>query len=209
MRFYNYKRYKCQRVLILLAFLIIVILTLIYLLSSHIENALFLAFEDKAKQKIIEISNKSILEVIDSHKINYNDIVFLEQKGEASFIRIDTIYINKLISNWILSINQKMDNLMPMKIRFKLGYLFKNIFFYDMGPTIEGRVLSVSAISSDIQSDFKSAGINQTIHRLYLIIDFDVNILFLSNKKDFNVIQKVPIAENIYVGEVPKVYIGK
>ena len=209
MRFYNYRKNRCQRVFILLAFLILIIAIGVYLLSEHIENILLEAFEDKVKQNITEISNRSVLEVLENDKVSYNDMVLIDKNNSTTLIKINTIYVNKLMSKWILSINQKIRNLMPISISFRSGYLFKNFLFYDAGPVIKGKILYASAVSYNLKSEFLSAGINQTIHRLYMILNFEVSILFLSRSKSLKITQKVPIAENIYIGEVPKVYIGK
>ncbi|WAM31367.1 sporulation protein YunB [Caldicellulosiruptor naganoensis] len=106
-------------------------------------------------------------------------------------------------------INQKISKNTPVVVEFKLGYIFKTIFFNQFGPSLKGHVLYISAVSYDWQSEFKSAGINQTVHRIYLNLNFEGHMLFLKKKRSFKIPQRILIAENIYIGEVPKVYIGK
>lgn len=209
MRLYGYKKRRRQKVALLLAFLISSLIIFAIIISNWLENMLIDAFEDKAKLKIVEITNTSVLQVLQGQKVDYDDIVKIEKSKDTSFIKIDTIYLNKIISNWVLMINRRINKLTPVEIEFKLGYLFKNIFLNRFGPTLKGNVLYVSAVSYDWQSEFKSAGINQTVHRIYLNLNFEGHMLFLKKKGTFKVPQRILIAENVYIGEVPKVYIGK
>ncbi|ADQ03855.1 sporulation protein YunB [Caldicellulosiruptor owensensis OL] len=210
MRFYNYNRCKCQKALVLLAFLIFALFTLAIFIEVWLENYLIEVFEDKAKQKIIEVTNQAILQILQLQKIKYDDVVKVERGEKApSFIKIDTIVLNKEAADLILLINQKTKNLTPLKVEFRLGYIFNNIFFNQFGPLLKGNVIYISAVSYDWQSEFNSAGINQTVHRIYLKLKFEGHFLFLRVKRKLTLLQRIPIAENIYIGEVPKVYIGK
>lgn len=209
MRFYNYNRRRCQKALVLLAFLIFALLTLAIFIEIWLENYLIEAFEDKAKQKIIEVTNQAVLQVLQQQKIKYDDVVKIEKREKSSLIKIDTVALNKEVASLILMINQKIKLFTPLQVEFRMGYIFNNIFFNQFGPLLRGNVLYISAVSYNWQSDFNSAGINQTIHRIYLNLKFEGHFLILRTKRKVTLIQRIPIAENIYIGEVPKVYIGK
>jgi len=209
MRFYNYNRRRCQKALVLLAFLIFALFTLAIFIEVWLENYLIEAFEDKAKQKIIEVTNQAVLQVLQQQKIKYDDVVKVEKGENSSLIKIDTVVLNREAANLILMINQKVKTLTPLGVEFRLGYIFNNIFFNQFGPLLRGNVIYISAASYNWQSDFNSAGINQTVHRIYLNLKFEGHFSFLRAKRKVTLLQRIPIAENIYIGEVPKVYIGK
>lgn len=107
MRFYNYNRRRCQKALVLLAFLIFALFTLAIFIEIWLENYLIEAFEDKAKQKIIEVTNQAVLQVLQQQKIKYDDVVKVEKGENSSLIKIDTVALNKEVANLILVINQK------------------------------------------------------------------------------------------------------
>jgi len=167
------------------------------------------AFENKAKQKIIEVTNQAVLQVLQQQKIKYDDVVKVEKGEKSSLIKIDTVVLNKEAANLILVINQKVKMLTPLQVEFRMGNIFNNMFFNQFGPLLRGNVMYISAVSYNWQSDFNSAGINQTVHRIYLNLKFEGHFLFLRAKRKVTLLQRIPIAENIYIGEVPKVYIGK
>lgn len=125
MRLYGYKKRRRQKVALLLAFLISGLIIFAIIISNWLENMLINAFEDKAKLKIVEITNISVLQILQDQKVNYDDIVKFEKSKDTSFIKIDTISLNKIISNWVLMINKRINKLTPVEVEFKLGYLFK------------------------------------------------------------------------------------
>ncbi|WPX09163.1 sporulation protein YunB [Anaerocellum danielii] len=209
MRFYNYNRRRCQKALVLLAFLIFALFTLAIFIEIWLENYLIEAFEDKAKQKIVEVTNQAMLQVLQQQKIRYDDVVKVEKGEKSSLIKIDTVVLNKEAANLILVVNKKVKMLTPLGVEFRMGYVFNNIFFNQFGPLMRGNVIYISAVSYNWQSDFNSAGINQTVHRIYLNLKFEGHFLFLRAKRKVTLLQRIPIAENIYIGEVPKVYIDK
>ena len=54
--------------------------------------------------------------------------------------------------------------------------------------------------------DFTSQGINQTLHRIYLELNMDVNILTPYHIVNSRITNQVLIAESIIVGNVPSAY---
>ena len=73
-------------------------------------------------------------------------------------------------------------------------------------PKFEMELESAGNISSNIKTEFKSVGINQTHHKIFLHIDARVGILtpFSAFGKDIE--SDVLISEAIIVGEVPDTY---
>lgn len=57
-----------------------------------------------------------------------------------------------------------------------------------------------------VRSEFESAGINQTIHRLYLDVTCNVNILTPYDVIEDSISNEIVLIENIIVGVVPSTY---
>lgn len=75
------------------------------------------------------------------------------------------------------------------------------------GPTVKIKIVSSGNVQTDLKSEFTSQGINQTLHRAFLEVKSNVNIL-----TPFDIIQKeitnqVLLAENVIVGNVPNTYL--
>ena len=61
-------------------------------------------------------------------------------------------------------------------------------------------------INTDLRSEFISQGINQTVHRIYLQIECEVNILTPINTLQESISNQVLLAENVIVGQIPSSY---
>lgn len=61
-------------------------------------------------------------------------------------------------------------------------------------------------IETNIDSEFTSVGINQTMHRIYLDLKCSVGILTPFKSINKEIASKVLLTETIIVGEVPSTY---
>lgn len=61
-------------------------------------------------------------------------------------------------------------------------------------------------IETNIKSEFSSAGINQTLHRIYIEINCHVGILTVYKNADEDISTQVLLAEAVIVGNIPDSY---
>jgi len=76
------------------------------------------------------------------------------------------------------------------------------------GKIVLIKTVSVTDATCDLSSEFKSAGINQTIHSIYAIVRVNVNIELPMKKKTQTYETKVLVSEAVLVGKVPEVYLN-
>ena len=74
------------------------------------------------------------------------------------------------------------------------------------GPTIHIKISSIGNVKTDLKSEFSAKGINQTLHRVYLQVECEVNILTPYNEIGQKITNQVLIAENVIVGKIPNTY---
>ena len=65
-----------------------------------------------------------------------------------------------------------------------------------------------SAVSAAFSTEFESAGINQTRHKIYLSLQTSVRLVIPSGARQVLLQSQVLIAESIIVGEVPQSYVS-
>lgn len=61
-------------------------------------------------------------------------------------------------------------------------------------------------VETDLRSEFKEAGINQTLHRIYLEVKCNVNILTPYSTIKETIVNQVLLAEGVIVGNIPNTY---
>ena len=75
-----------------------------------------------------------------------------------------------------------------------------------MGPDIEMKMLIDGSVETDLKSEFKEAGINQTLHRIYLEVRCNVNILTPYDVVNETIVNQVLLIEGLIVGNIPDAY---
>ena len=74
------------------------------------------------------------------------------------------------------------------------------------GPGIKIRISSIGNVETDLRSEFTAQGINQTLHRVYLEVKCEVNILTPFDNIAKQITNQVLLVENVIVGTIPDTY---
>ena len=71
------------------------------------------------------------------------------------------------------------------------------------GPGIAVQILPVGSVQAAFSTDFTTAGINQTRHRISLVLTANVQIVIPTGAKNVQASTQMAMAESIIVGQVP------
>lgn len=74
------------------------------------------------------------------------------------------------------------------------------------GPAVVIKFEPVGSVTTDIKAEFEDAGINQTRHKIYLILNASVRILLGNASQTVEISSQVLISDTVIVGEVPEGY---
>ena len=88
----------------------------------------------------------------------------------------------------------------------RLGSFTGTKFLSGSGPKIPMKISTVGSVLTDFRSEFSSAGINQTLHRVYLQVDCTVVIVTPYEIIQETISNQVILLENVIVGTVPDTY---
>lgn len=66
--------------------------------------------------------------------------------------------------------------------------------------------MTEGTVETDLKSEFKDAGINQTMHRIYLDVKCNVNILTPYNTITETITNQVLLTEGVIIGNIPDTY---
>ena len=62
------------------------------------------------------------------------------------------------------------------------------------------------SVKTDLMSEFQEAGINQTLHRIYLEVRCNVTILTPYNTMTETIVNQVLLMEGVIIGNIPDAY---
>lgn len=162
--------------------------------------------ETAASSKGNKIINDEVLKVMQNY--TYNDLITIDKdiNGKISLIEANSVAINKITSEINSNIQKEFDKIPRITVFINMGSVSGISALKNVEPKFEIELESAGNIKSNIRTEFKSVGINQTHHKIYLDIDARVGIItpFSAFGKDINT--DVLISEAIIVGDVPETY---
>ena len=159
-----------------------------------------------AKSVATKVSNIKSTEVM--AKYEYNDILIItkDENGNINRVGTDVFTINKIISDIPVYMQEEMEREENSSFKIPLGSFLGSRLFAGMGPKVNIKVQLVGNVETDLRSEFSSAGINQTLHRIYLEIKCNVIILTPFETMEEQIANQVLLAEGVIVGEIPNAY---
>lgn len=162
--------------------------------------------EDKAKSIATIICNEESTKIISKYK--YEDLVtiYKDSNENITMIKSNITPINLIISDVAERIQKRLEEVREDEIGIRLGSFTGTKILSGRGPIIHIKLENIGNVQTDLRSEFKEAGINQTIHRIYLQVDCEVNILTPYNIISDKISNQVLIAENVIVGKIPESY---
>ncbi|MBR0428130.1 MAG: sporulation protein YunB [Clostridia bacterium] len=162
--------------------------------------------EDKAKAVATLITNEETTNIM--KKYNYDTFFTIEkdEKGNVQMINANVLKINEVTSDIAINIQNRLDESLKNTVYISSGAITGVRFLSGFGPRITLRISSSGIVDTDLRSEFISQGVNQTMHRVYLDIKTNVNILTSFKTIQKTIENQVLIAENVIVGDIPNTY---
>lgn len=141
--------------------------------------------------------------------ITYDDLftVIYNDDHEISMIQANSPRINAIAREIANLAQANLDSLGVQEISIAVGTFTGIALLTGFGPDIKINIVPIGTANCDFVSQFQSAGINQTVHKIYIDVYADVNIITPIDEPTVQVKAEVLVCENLIVGEIPDVYL--
>lgn len=150
------------------------------------------------------------LAVVDVMSKN-NDVEYLQitrdENQNIKSVSVDGKAVTVLAEQIALTAQQYITDVGNDGIKIPLGSLSGFTLLTGLGPDIIMKVYLVGSTYSQLTSVFSSAGINQTLHRLYFTIHGNIAVAVPGIPSTLKVSAQVLMGETLIVGEVPPTYL--
>ena len=156
------------------------------------------------------VINEAIEEQLDSGRIDYKNIIFLEKdvNGNITALKTNIAEVNRLKTQTLAITDTMLLDLDVNEIGLPLGSVILPTFFSGSGPKLPVKVLSISNSDAEFRNVFSEAGINQTAHQIMMDVIIDMTILTPAGTDAVRVVSSVVVAETVIVGNVPQSYVN-
>ena len=195
-----------QKITFKIIFTLVIAISVMFTVINGINPIIDKLCLDVSKNKATAISNKKTTEVMADY--TYNDIItiFRDSSDNITMIKSNINVINDITSNVATKIQEELERDGESTTNIKFGSLTGIRFLSGIGPNIPLKLSTTGTVITKVRSEFKSTGINQTIHRLYLDVTCNVSILTPYNVVEDSIKNEIVLIENVIVGLVPSTY---
>ena len=142
--------------------------------------------------------------------VEYDDLfsVVRDDAGNIEMVQANSPEIN-MVAREIAGLAQaNLDALDLKEISIPIGTFTGLALLTGIGPDVTISVMPIGSALCDFVSYFIAAGINQTLHKIYIDVHAEINIITPLDEPTITVKAEVLVAENLIVGEVPEFYFG-
>ncbi len=150
--------------------------------------------------------NSSVLSYTEKNMdTNYISVSYRED-GKVSSINADVNRINLTRAKISKDILDMLESGEIKEVSLPVGCMLDSAFLYAKGPKITFNVISSSNFVSSVESEFSESGINQTLHKMYLVFSVNIKINMPLQSVTVPIKCKYLIAETVIVGDIPDAY---
>ena len=193
------------RILILV---LLVLMILLIFFSKNLSRMMGDMAHARAYSMALEAINESVMQIMEEG-IDYNDLIHITMDGEGhvASLRSNSILMSRLATRTALVAEEKLNSIENQTVSLPLGSALGVKFLAGVGPRVQVAIVPIGAVSATFSSTLESAGINQTLHQVFLTLRSTVRIILPTGSETVEVVGSLPVAENIIVGLVPESFV--
>lgn len=186
--------------------IIIIAFTFAYFIVKSIGPIIEKQCRNMAKSIATKVSNSETTEVMKNY--TYDDLIIItkDKDGNIKMVGTNIITVNEIISDIPLHIQEQLEKTENSSFNIHLGSFLGSRLFAGRGPKFKIKMEVIGNLDTDLKSEFTSAGVNQTLHKIYLEIKCNVIILTPFETIEEQIVNQVLLAEGLIVGDVPNAY---
>ena len=180
----------------------------ILLVEQNLTRVVLSLAQAQARAMAVRILNEAATELLSSGEVTYDTLMHVtaDDNGQVRLIQANTPEMNRLAARVSLLAQAKLQESRDQLVRVPLGSALGMTLFAGAGPKIEVRILPVGSVHAEFHTDFQTAGINQTRHRVSLLLTAQVQMVIPTGAQRVEATTQVAMAESIIVGEVPDTF---
>ena len=186
----------------------LVLMAMIMALEQNLSQTLLDMAFARAYSMAVETLNRAVHAVTDDG-VSYKELVDtqMDAQGRVSMLRANTMRMNALAAQTAMVAEQELNSTENQSVEIPLGAALGIRFLSGFGPRISVQILPVGAVNTSYDTEFETAGINQTRHKIFLSLRATVSLIIPTGSQLVEVESTMLIAESIIVGDVPESFV--
>ena len=198
------RRFVLLRLILVVSILGIFIFALLHT-DRNLRTIILKSAENKVGLLMSDCANEAVNASIDGDGIKYDDIIVVSRdaSGNIKSIQTDITKLNHIRTKIDKQFSKEMEKHSKLHLSIPVGSINGNEYTVGRGPCINYDLgLSVNT-STDYKSQFYSAGINQTLHQITVLVSGEAYIMSPWYRDSIDFYTEYIVAETIITGTVP------
>lgn len=177
-------------------------------LDGNLTRVVLSLADARARSLAVQVLNEAVEETLASG-VKYDQLMIVStgEDGHVRLIQANTAEMNRLASHVTLLAQQRLEALEEQAISVPLGSALGVPILAGSGPKIQVQILPVGAVIPRFDTEFQTAGINQTRHKVILTLTATVRLVIPTGSSTLQATTQMAVAESIVVGQVPDSFV--
>lgn len=165
----------------------------------------------QAENTVYKVVEEAVFSDLRERGLSYRDFVEIQRgsSGEITALSTDMAVLNALRARLVECVLLHLEDVDVSLISIPVGSLLDIDFLWAKGPDIRLHTMTVGSVSAEFKSEFTSAGVNQTLHRIWLDISVPLTLILPGDEVKVEVRHELCVAETVIVGDVPQTYLQR
>jgi sporulation protein YunB len=193
------------------AWLVLAAAALLFALSAALINAqLRPAMEQLAKTRVQAVASdamyEAVLDCINAQPEDVSYVDILQTNDQVYYVEINNKALALLSAQCARAVQDRLLSVGEQGIAVPMGTASGLPLFAGSGPMLRMTFTPESSAQAAFSSEFRTAGINQTLHRIQMRITAQIAVALPGSTMSITAETEVPVAEHIIVGKVPEAF---
>ena len=163
-----------------------------------------------ARRVTTEAVSGAVEKELQNYNIEYGDLVKISRSddGTVKSVEGNTYAMNRLKAKVIRAAQDELVKIRHSAMYIPLGAFTGLTLISNYGPDIRMTYCLTGSIDARFQSSFESAGVNQTIHHIRLIVTSKIVTASVDYDKELTFDTDYEVAQSVIIGQIPTTYGG-
>jgi sporulation protein YunB len=177
------------------------------LVDSAVRPSILSLTEARLRAIGVQALNEAVQETV-GNGVFCTDLITIEKdnQGRITLISANTGLMNTLAAKTVNCAQDKILSIGEQGVSIPLGTIIGGQFFSGRGPLIRVKIEPVGSVVSEFKTQFEDAGINQTRHKIFIVLTATVRIVVGNASQSVDIATQVLISDTIIIGDVPQSY---
>ena len=208
-RYRRYKKHSGRKKWIILAAVLAAVIGVFVFFHKNVAGMLYSLSEATVRAAATEAVNDAVSQTLRWNNVDYNKLVTVTRGEDDRVLSLeaDAQSVNLLARQTVTLSMANLSEACGAGVKVPIGVFTGIEFLAGFGPRVTFQIIPIGSVSCDFRSSFDTAGLNQTLHSIYMDVTAAVSVVMPSKTEEISVVTQVLICESVIVGEIPDAYL--